>query len=280
MQIYGPEDAATIVLTHGILCSLDFWRNQIEALSADYRVVAFDHRGHGRSESARRGHYTLTHLAEDLRAVLRATIAPGRPAVIAGHSLGGIAVMAWAARCPEEVSRYAAAIALVNTTPGEILDNVDFLRGPRSTLAARRRLAQLVAPLAGVPLPRRLPLRRRLLTHVAGACLTPKSARALERMIGATSARGRGGYGALMVDMTATIDPSTITVATMVIAGSRDKIAPPARSALIAGQLPNLIELRELDTGHCGPLECAHDITTALRELTELPADPGLHHGG
>nr|WP_080597633.1 alpha/beta fold hydrolase [Rhodococcus rhodochrous] len=51
-EAYGPADAPTIVLAHGILCELGFWRNQIRDLSDDYRVVAFDHRGHGRSQAA------------------------------------------------------------------------------------------------------------------------------------------------------------------------------------------------------------------------------------
>ncbi|WP_054812524.1 alpha/beta fold hydrolase [Nocardia arizonensis] len=48
VEIHGRADAPTIVLTHGVLCALGFWRHQIAALSTDYRVVAFDHRGHGR----------------------------------------------------------------------------------------------------------------------------------------------------------------------------------------------------------------------------------------
>lgn len=274
VEIHGPGDAPTIVLTHGVLCALGFWRHQIAALSAEYRVVAFDHRGHGRSEAPRRGRYTLDHLADDLHAVLCDTVPAGRPAVIAGHSLGGIAVMAWANRYPDDITARARAVALVNTTPGEILDNLQFLRGPRRLLGIRRRLAGVVAPLAGVPMPRRMPLRRLLLAYVA---LGPAAARRLggdlDRIIGATSARGRGGYGAMLVKLCTALDPGALIVPTLVIAGSKDKIAPPARSRLIASSLPRLIELRELDSGHCGPLECADEVNAALRELAHRSPD-------
>lgn len=268
VEIHGPADAPTIVLVHGVLCALGFWRNQIAALSGEYRVVAFDHRGHGRSDAPRRGSYTLDHLAADLHAVLAATVPEGQPAIVAGHSLGGIAVQAWANRYPGEVAVRARAVALVNTTPGQILDHVRFLRGPRRLLAARGRLARAVVPLAGLPLPRRLPVRRLLLSHVA---LGPVADRLLgvelDRIAAATSARGRGGYGGMLVRMADTLDPAAITVPTLVIAGRTDKIAPLARAELIAAALPQLLELRVLDSGHCGPLERADEITAALREL-------------
>ncbi|WP_067858378.1 alpha/beta fold hydrolase [Nocardia shimofusensis] len=267
-EIHGHPDAPTIVLTHGVLCDLAFWRKQIADLSDEFRVVAFDHRGHGLSDQPARGSYTLDHLADDLHAVLTATVPAGEQAVLAGHSLGGIAVMAWGARYPDDVARRVRSVALVNTTPGEILDNVHFLRGPRRLLGARRRLAMTVAPLAGIPLPRRMPVRRRLLSHVAlGSTTVASAGRELDRMIGATSPRGRGGYGGMLVNMVTSIDPSSLDVPALVIAGRRDKIAPPARSEIIAARLPQLIDLREYDTGHCGPLECADEVTASLRAL-------------
>ncbi|HLS79206.1 MAG TPA: alpha/beta hydrolase [Nocardia sp.] len=267
-EIHGRQDAPTIVLAHGVLCNLTFWRKQIAELSTEFRVVAFDHRGHGLSEQPRRGSYTLDHLADDLHAVLTTTVPAGERAVLAGHSLGGIAVMAWGARYPQDVARRVRAVALVNTTPGEIFDNLHFLRGPERLLGLRRRLAIAVAPLAGIPLPRRLPIRRRLLSYVAlGSKSWASVGLELDRMIAATSPRGRGGYGGMLVRMVTAIDPGSLDVPTLVIAGRKDKIAPPARSRVIAESLPRLIELREYDSGHCGPLECAEEVSADLRAL-------------
>ena len=93
-EVFGPDDGYPIVLSHGITCSLQVWRNQIADLAKDHRVIAFDHRGHGRSGVPGRGGYTLDLLAADLDAVLDATLDRGECAVIAGHSLGGIAIIA------------------------------------------------------------------------------------------------------------------------------------------------------------------------------------------
>ncbi len=48
-EVFGPEDGYPIVLAHGITCAIRVWAYQIADLASDYRVIAFDHRGHGRS---------------------------------------------------------------------------------------------------------------------------------------------------------------------------------------------------------------------------------------
>ena len=97
-QVFGPPDGYPIVLAHGFTCAIRLWGYQIADLAADYRVIAFDHRGHGSSGVPRRGGYSLSHLASDLDAVLEATLGPGERAVLAGHSMGGIAITAWSDR--------------------------------------------------------------------------------------------------------------------------------------------------------------------------------------
>lgn len=273
-EVHGPAEAPTLVLAHGILCATPFWRTLIDRLAGEYRIVVYDQRGHGRSESPRRGCYTLDHLADDLAAVLDATTGPAEHVVIAGHSMGGIAVLAWAARHPEQVATKVSAAALINSTPGEILDNVRFLRGPERFLGARRRLAHTVVPLAGVPLPRRLPLRHALVRTVAVGKGTQRAVSlGLDGIIAATPSRGRGGYGAMLVRMAAVLDAAALTVPTVVIAGLHDRIAPVHRSRHIAERLPRLVELVELETGHCGPLEAPDGVVTALRRILPPAAE-------
>ena len=80
-------------------------------------------------------------LAADLDAVLAATLAPGERAVIAGHSMGGIAITSWAQRYPQRVSQCADAVALINTTTGDLLRDVQVLPVPAPLAAARVRAA-------------------------------------------------------------------------------------------------------------------------------------------
>src|ERR1700730_19212164 len=123
-QVFGPPEGYPIVLTHGITCAIRAWVHQISDLATDYRVIAFDHRGHGRSGVPRRGGYHLSHLASDIDAVLEATLAPGERAVIAGHSMGGMAIAAWSDRYRHNVEARADGVALINTTTGDLLREV------------------------------------------------------------------------------------------------------------------------------------------------------------
>ncbi|MFV8263177.1 alpha/beta fold hydrolase [Mycolicibacterium peregrinum] len=130
-EVFGPEDGYPIVLAHGITCAIGVWAHQIADLATDYRVIAYDHRGHGHSETPRgRNRYSLNHLAADLDAVLDATLRPGERAIVAGHSMGGIAITSWSQRYPGRVPARADAVALINTTTGDLVRDVKLLRVP------------------------------------------------------------------------------------------------------------------------------------------------------
>ena len=146
-EVFGRPDGYPIVLAHGITCAIRVWAYQIADLAEDYRVIAFDHRGHGRSGvPPQRGNYSLDHLAADLDAVLETTLGPGERAVIAGHSMGGIAITSWAERYPDRVPQRADAVALINTTTGDLLRNVQFIPVPPPLDETRVRAAGTPAP--------------------------------------------------------------------------------------------------------------------------------------
>src|SRR5919201_1027760 len=149
-EVFGPEDGYPIVLAHGITCALQVWAYQIADLSTDYRVIAFDHRGHGKSAVPPHRHrYSLDILAADLDAVLDATLAKGERAVIAGHSMGGIAITSWADRYPDRVPERADAVALINTTTGDLLRNVQFMPVPAPLAEVRVRTAGILLKTFG-----------------------------------------------------------------------------------------------------------------------------------
>ena len=69
-EIHGKEGAPWLVLGHSLACSARMWDPQIAALKDQYRILAYDTRGHGASE-APKGAYTLEQLADDLSALLK-----------------------------------------------------------------------------------------------------------------------------------------------------------------------------------------------------------------
>ena len=93
----GPGTGPPIVLVHGWTADSVDWSWLIPALSADFRVIAYDQRGTGRSAPATS--YDLARQRADLAALI--TRVAGGPAVVVGHSLGGAIASTMAVEHPE-----------------------------------------------------------------------------------------------------------------------------------------------------------------------------------
>ncbi|MGE3286792.1 MAG: alpha/beta fold hydrolase [Pseudonocardia sp.] len=88
-----------ILLMHGLMGRATTWWPLARRLVAHGRVVGFDARGHGRSQA--RGPWTTHRLAADAADVLDQLDAG--PALVAGHSMGGLHGLVLAARRPDLV---------------------------------------------------------------------------------------------------------------------------------------------------------------------------------
>jgi non-heme chloroperoxidase len=93
---WGDAGSPPVVLAHAWGLTAEMWRAQVPALlDAGFRCVAYDRRGHGRSDQPGHG-YDLDSLAGDLAAVIGHLGLDG--AVLAGHSLGAAEVVHYLAR--------------------------------------------------------------------------------------------------------------------------------------------------------------------------------------
>jgi pimeloyl-ACP methyl ester carboxylesterase len=275
-EVFGPEDGYPIVLAHGITCAIRVWAYQIADLAHDYRVIAFDHRGHGRSAvPARRSAYSLDHLAGDLDSVLEAALAPGERAVIAGHSMGGIAISSWADRYPDRVHQRADAVALINTTTGDVLRNVQLLPVPQPLADVRVRAAgTLLKTFGAAPLLRAVdrPSRRFVSMIAVGRDADPVIVDFIHELFTQTAPAGRGGWARTMVDSLGSqqhIDLKNMTVPTLVIGSEKDRLLPMVSSRHIARMAPNLASFVELSGGHCAIVERPDEVNMHLRMLIE-----------
>jgi pimeloyl-ACP methyl ester carboxylesterase len=79
-----------IVFMHGVMAGLRFFQPQLDGLSNDYRTIAFDFRGHGRSSKTEMGH-TLPQYARDLHTLLERLEL--EDVVLVGWSMG--ALVSW-----------------------------------------------------------------------------------------------------------------------------------------------------------------------------------------
>jgi pimeloyl-ACP methyl ester carboxylesterase len=100
----------TIVFCHGIATNADVWLAWLPALVADYRIVRFDLRGFGRSQTTIRPEdWSIELLADDLAAVARA--AGDERVHLVGESAGGTVALALALKAPDLVRSVTASNA-------------------------------------------------------------------------------------------------------------------------------------------------------------------------
>jgi pimeloyl-ACP methyl ester carboxylesterase len=83
----GPDGGRGIVLVHGLSSNVEIWDAVAPALARNFRVVAYDQRGHGRSSDAADSSFDA--LAADCAAVA----ARLRDPVLVGHSWGASVVL-------------------------------------------------------------------------------------------------------------------------------------------------------------------------------------------
>jgi 3-oxoadipate enol-lactonase len=98
----GADDAPVLVLASSLGATHAMWNSNVDAFTRRYRVLRYDHRGHGASEVPP-GPYTVEELAADVIALLD-DLELERVSFL-GLSLGGAVGMALALASPERIER-------------------------------------------------------------------------------------------------------------------------------------------------------------------------------
>ena len=94
----GPANAPVVTLSHSLATTLAMWQPQLKALTARWRVLSYDTRGHGGTDAPKAA-YTLDQLADDAHALLSALGIQRTHWV--GLSMGGMIGQTLALKAPE-----------------------------------------------------------------------------------------------------------------------------------------------------------------------------------
>ncbi|WP_328502784.1 alpha/beta hydrolase [Streptomyces sp. NBC_00457] len=262
VEVHGPENAPAVVLAHGWTCSTAFWAAQIRELAVDHRVIAYDQRGHGRSPASRA--CSTDALADDLEAVLKAALAPGEKAVLAGHSMGGMTVMAASTRAG--FRQHAAAVLLCSTGASRLVaeSTVVPMRAGRLRTALTRRILGSRAPLGPVT-----PLARRILKYATmGPGSHPQMVEACARIVHACPRKVRYAWSQVLDLLDVAHGVRELTVPTAVVVGTADRLTPVVHARSLVAALPNCVGITELPgLGHMTPIEAPELVTGKIREL-------------
>jgi pimeloyl-ACP methyl ester carboxylesterase len=262
VEVHGPDGAPAVVLSHGWTCSTAFWAAQIRDLAADHRVIAYDQRGHGRSPV--NPVCSADALADDLEAVLAATLAPGEKAVLAGHSMGGMTLMAAAGR--DRFREHAGAVLLCSTGSSRLVAEslVVPMRagGPRTWLT--RKVLGSRAPLGPVT-----PLARRILKYATmGAGSAPGMVEACARIVHACPRKVRYAWSHVLDTLDLDHRVRELSVPVAVVVGTADRMTPVVHARALVAALPHCVGSTELPgLGHMTPVEAPALVTTRIREL-------------
>ena len=236
----GPADAPPLLLLNALGTTRDLWRPQIDRLGAAFRVIRFDTRGHGASDTPT-GPCTLDRLGRDAVAVLDA--AGARRAHVCGVSLGGQTALWLALHASERVARVVAANTGARIGTTDLWD--------RRIRDAAPGMHALVEPaIARWFTPR---FRRR----------DPETVERFRTMLRAGSPTGYAACCAALRDADLRADLHRIDRPTLVIAGADDHATPPAAARAICEQVAGA-ELLALDAAHLANVERPHAFSAGV----------------
>lgn len=266
-EIFVAESGAgpTILLSHGVTLSVQTWTKQFLSLvAAGFRVVAFDHRGHG-SSTVGDDRHGLDQLAADMRSVVEGLDL--RDVVIVGHSMGGIATQGFCLNYPDAARERVAGIVLLSTLA-------------RSPLAANPRIAWLGTWAVGhgpdaVGLLRARDFGFLVARMGFGRNPSPSHVEATRKMILATDSitRRDAVIGLSGLDFTGRL--AEIDRPTLVICGTADLLTPIAESRRIARRIPGA-RLEEIaGAGHMLMFERSEIIDSLITDFAREVQDPG-----
>ena len=226
---WGPKSAQPIVFHHGWPLSGDDWDSQmLYFLAHEYRVIAHDRRGHGRSSQVADGH-DMDHYAADVAAVVSQLDL--RSAVRIGHSTGGGEALHYAARHGDG---RVAKLVLIGAVPPIMVKTaanpgglpIEVFDGFRQQLAANR--AQFYRDVASGPFYG----YNRPGAKVSQAVIDNWWR---QGMMGGAKAHYDGIKAFSETDFTE--DLKTVDAQTLVMHGDDDQIVPIADSALLSAKL-------------------------------------------
>jgi 3-oxoadipate enol-lactonase len=215
-EVSGPPGAPVLVLGGSLGTTLQMWRPLLDQFGDRYRVVRYDHRGHGGSP-APPGPYTVEELGRDVLALLDSLDLDS--VLYCGLSLGGMVGMWLGAHAPHRVRRLALLCTAAYLPPAEgWLTRAAQVRAAGTSSIAE----QVVARWFTAP-------------FLTGR---PDEVASYRTMLGGVSAEGYAGCCEAIAKMDLRPVLPRIAAPTLVVAGLADPAIPPLFGEEIAGLLP------------------------------------------
>jgi 3-oxoadipate enol-lactonase len=238
-----------VLFAHGLLWSTTLFRFQVEALRGEYRCIAFDFRGQGKSQVTETG-YDMDTLARDAEQIIEKLGAS--PCHFVGLSMGGFIGMRLAARRPELLR----SLSLLETSA----DTEPLLNRPR--YAAMAAMSRLVGFGPFVPQVEKIMFGKSFLADPSREAMRRDLREQLLNNDRTGTARAVSGviWRKGIEDLLPRID-----VPTLVLSGEEDVAVTPARSRRTADAIRGSRFQTVPRAGHSSSLENPDAVNEALR---------------
>lgn len=272
VESYGPEDAPAIVLVHGWGTDRTEWTYLCRELGDRFRLLTWDLPGLGRSTRPANQDYSLDNLARDLEAVLG--LAAGQPAILLGHSIGGMAVLTFCRLFPEALGSRVCGLVLVQTTYTNPVRTTNlgglFTALERPLIVPLLQLTIRLAPLVWL---------MNQLTYLNGSSHTSTRASGFAgnetwgqidhfTRLGIKAWPGvlaRGMLGMLRYDATQTL--KAVAVPALIVAGDRDPVCKPEASRRMHEEIRGSELLPLVPARHMGLIEHHRSFARCVAEF-------------
>jgi sigma-B regulation protein RsbQ len=252
VQQHGPDDATPMVFVHGFGCDQNMWRHVWPAFAEDYRVVLFDHVGHGHSDHGAfdpERYASLNGYAEDVLDVLRELDL--RDVVFVGHSVSAMIGVLAAAEEPERFAR----LVMVSPSP-RYIDDDGYVGG-----FAREDIDGLLDALES----NYLGWSSTMAPVIMGNDERPELGAELVDSFCATDPAIARHFARVTFLSDNREDLARVTVPSLVLQTSADVIAPPAVGEYVHERLADSDLVIMAATGHCPNLSAPEETIAAIR---------------
>lgn len=267
----GTASSPVLVFAHGFSLDMTTWHYQWTELARRFRCVAFDFRSHGRSQRAAHGDVSPAAFGHDLAAVLDAVV-PDDRALVVGHSMGAMAILAMAESRPDIVAGRLAGVAFAGAAANDLLrgamGSITELLRPRvgSLRQAAQRMNRLRQYVLSSPVdvghlvaritqfgPHASP---HVVDYVVGLAADAPSEVWTDGLVG-------------LMDMDLRHAIRHVRVPTLVLVGEHDRVTPPSSAVGLAAELPDGRLEVIADAGHIPMMEAHEEFNRRLEGFAD-----------
>ena len=237
----GPESAPVLVFSNSLGTNLAMWDPQIPALASRFRILRYDTRGHGQSESTP-GPYTITQLGRDVVAFL--DLLGIDRAHFCGLSMGGATGLWLGIYAADRIHRLIlASTAAKFGTPETWKARIDTVRASGMAPVADTQAGRWFTPGFTARAPEKVESTRQMILH--------------------TPPEGYIANCAAVRDVDFRETFSRIRASTLIIVGDCDPVTPPAEARFLNQRIPGS-EYAEIPGSHLCNVESPGAFTSAL----------------